>query len=767
MSITLKVLESNTSVGNVIHMNAGKLSTGYAYIITDSTRNIYSTAEKARNRCESIIDKNAMYSIKSGTAAKILKINNYNGYITVNIKCGSKTAWIYAGKLTNKNPNSRYPTFSWTKGPYLKFAGYDEAYIINRLGLKKSDIRTIQACENLSSNDTTINSRCIITGTRTEDNVAEGSNDMSSSSTASATMTANATNINTGEDETYDYAIKINPPYPYNILDHLGGNTEQAKNYLEQIDSNGINFRRLRNIFGMPYQFLPTTDCRVSANYTDNLEIAGYEFAEKILSRMPLLYITPGNTSFMGGSNENARGMLIGQIASIHKEAMSDDNALFETSLETMLGEYNGKLYTIMPAYSEYFSYVNPLCRAGAIFLDIAGSSLNDDGPKYGNNLISGKTTFANMNWGVCEGQAYELWKEEENTLDENVEDGEDPNSSSEESQNTETEETTKPKKAKFEEDYSEYFKKDENVLESYEKALYYGNAIAFYINSDSSFQDSFTNETTSTTLASTIDGLSDKAREIQFLIGTASSAVGEAFDKVDGTLSSIKTQIDNIVKSISGGNTIFTTIANSVKTIVSGGRMLFPQIWSNSTFSKSYNISIKLTTPSTDRISWWLNIYVPLCHLMALVLPRSEYINSYTTPFLIKAFYKGMFNIDMGIITEMTFNKGKEGSWTKDGLPTVVDVSFTIQDLYIAMGMTSTEKMFKGLTLQNVAEMDYIANLCGININEPDVFRMVNLWCAFNITNKVYDFIPNLSLGIERSIANSVINSYNNFWMN
>lgn len=240
---------------------------------------------------------------------------------------------------------------------------------------------------------------------------------------------------------------------------------------------------------------------------------------------------------------------------------------------------------------------------------------------------------------------------------------------------------------------------------------------------------------------------------------------VGEAFDKVDGTLGPIKQQIDNIVNKIAGGNSIFTTIANSVKTIVSGGRLQFPQIWSNSSFSKSYSISIKLNTPNTDRVSWWLNIYVPLCHLMGLILPRSEYINSYTTPFIVKAFYKGMFNIDMGIITEMTFTKGKEGSWTKDGLPTVVDVSFTIQDLYSTMSMTSTESMFKGKTLQNVAEMDYIANLCGININEPDTFRMIRLWCAFNISNRVYDFIPNLEMGVEKYIGNRVLSVYNNFW--
>ena len=47
------------------------------------------------------------------------------------------------------------------------------------------------------------------------------------------------------------------------------------------------------------------------------------------------------------------------------------------------------------------------------------------------------------------------------------------------------------------------------------------------------------------------INALSDKAREIQFLLGTASSAVGEAFDKVDGTLSATKQQIDNIVNKV------------------------------------------------------------------------------------------------------------------------------------------------------------------------------------------------------------------------
>ena len=84
------------------------------------------------------------------------------------------------------------------------------------------------------------------------------------------------------------------------------------------------------------------------------------------------------------------------------------------------------------------------------------------------------------------------------------------------------------------------------------------------------------------------------------------------------------------------------------------------------------------------------------------------------------------MFNIDMGIITDMTFTKGKEGGWTKDCLPTVVDVSL-LYKIYIQLFLlTPAGSLLKSNTMQNIAEMDYLANTCGVNINEPDVLRMV-----------------------------------------
>lgn len=728
-----------------------------------------------------------MYTIKRSVYVKILSyLQVYGGRKVFKVQCANKIGYI---------PVNDYPY-------YLGFLREEKA---KELGLKVRKYDNTNGGYTSITAGSNINPDALVAGSSTNTSGAEDSDSSSSSGSISSSGGSSSGGGSSGDiDVTYEYAVKPADSYAYNIGDHLNDIAEKGYNdFLNQIESSGINYNNLRNIFGAPYQFLPTTDCRIVNNFSDDLEAAGYEFTEKILSRMPLLYITPGNTSFMGDSDENKRTALLGSL-----ESWSDGTLAAEAKaqLNDMLTDYSGKLYTLKPAYDEYFKYVNPMCRAGAMFLGIGDEEL------FGKNV-----KLKDMNWGINEGQAWDYYMSEDSTSDGTDGIAGSPIArTSQAASSARSIDITKYTTVTFyDEDGTELgacpatelglgkgvsellglpanetrdrfisnfvsfankltggsgdsgslFTNIADAFTDLQNFLYCQSVIPFYINSESSFQDSFSNETTESSLATTINALSDRAREIQFLLGTASSAVGEAFDKVDATLSSVKEQINNIVEKVAGGNSIFTTIANSVKTIVSGGRLLFPNIWANSNFSKSYNISIKLITPSYDKISWWLNIYVPLCHLMALVLPRSEYVNSYTAPFIIKAFYKGMFNIDMGIITEMTFTKGKEGSWTKDALPTIVDVTFTIQDLYCAMGMTSTGNMYKGFTLQNVAEMDYIANLCGININTPDNVRMAQFWCTFNITNRIHDFIPNFENRLTNAIGNKLLGMYNNFW--
>ena len=151
---------------------------------------------------------------------------------------------------------------------------------------------------------------------------------------------------------------------------------------------------------------------------------------------------------------------------------------------------------------------------------------------------------------------------------------------------------------------------------------------------------------------------------------------------------------------------------------------MVFPELWSDSDYDRSYSIDIKLRSPDADDVSIFLNIIVPYIHLMALTAPRDmdglANSNGYVAPFLVRAFSISMFSIDMGIITDLSITKGGEGNWTTgSGLPTSVDVSLTIKDLYKSMYMTKAtlnrNDSFFTKFIANDAEMEELMTLAGV----------------------------------------------------
>ena len=73
----------------------------------------------------------------------------------------------------------------------------------------------------------------------------------------------------------------------------------QMEDYKVALESMDIS--KLRGIFGLPYQFLPTTDCRIDNSETDS--VFGITYSEMIASRFPLLYITPGEPVFLSDIN--------------------------------------------------------------------------------------------------------------------------------------------------------------------------------------------------------------------------------------------------------------------------------------------------------------------------------------------------------------------------------------------------------------------------------------------------------------------------------
>lgn len=268
-----------------------------------------------------------------------------------------------------------------------------------------------------------------------------------------------------------------------------------------------------------------------------------------------------------------------------------------------------------------------------------------------------------------------------------------------------------------------------------------YGS-IPFYINAETSISESFSNDTTQSQLAGTVNGLSDMAREINFLLGYGSNALGADFDAFNQEdLNQNLENVNDIINKLLGKSSMLSNLSKNLVTVAHGGKMIFPEIWSDSSFSRSYQITFKFTSPDSDKLSIFLNVIVPCIFLLCLCLPRTVNTqpNNYIAPFLVRMIYKGQFNVDMGIITDLSITRGGDDqSWTIDSLPTQVEVSMGVKDLYSALSITSMDNPFGYDTINNTALMDYIGNMCGINIYKPDILRNIDIWYTQNFWSKV-----------------------------
>lgn len=280
--------------------------------------------------------------------------------------------------------------------------------------------------------------------------------------------------------------------------------------------------------------------------------------------------------------------------------------------------------------------------------------------------------------------------------------------------------------------DWSKYNNSVNSQLGSFVSGSEY---VCFYIESENQISESFSTSTGESMLASGFNSLSDMGKEVNFLLGSAASTEINALTNL-GTMP--LDAINQFVGKYSNPNGIVEKLRTSVSTLAVGGQMLFPEIWKDSEYSKSYDVTVKLISPDGDNKSIFLNILVPMYHLLALVLPRGLGANGYSSPFIVRGFYKGFFNCDMGIVTNLNITKGTEGAWNINGLPTQMDIQISLKDLYQCLSMTpqagpdGSVKAF----LKNTPFVDFLANSVGININKPALFRTMSMYGSMTGTN-------------------------------
>lgn len=448
-------------------------------------------------------------------------------------------------------------------------------------------------------------------------------------------------------------------------------------------DSDFVNIKSITGVFGLPYQFLPNTDPRLSQS--QNSQHIGYEYAEKIVEKIPLLFLAPGKASFMTKYSKKNKENVLEKLIGLGTG--TDDN---KNSLNDLITS-DGRYYTFEYDPTRYYKFVNPMCRIAARYMNLQDVVINGE-------------HLDNINW--------------------------------------------------------------ENFTRSGIKSIGdFGTytSIPFYVDAETSIHESFGNSTTQSMMVSTVNSISDMGKELNFLLGSAASLTGvDALARDPDMATNIQNVQDTISKLMGSGN-FLSNLSKHLGTVAAGGKLIFPEIWADSNLSRSYGCTLKFISPDASNLSVYLNVIVPLLHLMALVAPQSlkDNPNAYINPFLVRGIYKGFFNVDMGIITSMSVTKGAECQWTPEGIPTSIEVSIEIKDLYNVLTITNTDstKDWKFDTLNNTALMDYIANLCGINIYKPEISRMIEMWYVNNFENRVTDFFKvNIWSGMQQKVQNFIM---------
>lgn len=279
-----------------------------------------------------------------------------------------------------------------------------------------------------------------------------------------------------------------------------------------------------------------------------------------------------------------------------------------------------------------------------------------------------------------------------------------------------------------------------------------YRSSIGFFCNGSNAVTENISNGSTSvgSSLSGEINTASENYQKINYITGmgtggqfrNVSRGIGVGMQFANDLISKISnnfTTAKSFASSISGrslvktlakvglgaaGAAIDVTRLSATEDLGSwiqsfavsnGMKVVYPELWSDSSYSKSFSVSLSFISPYGDPLSIFKYVYVPFCALLCFGLPRQAAENGMVSPFFIRADIPGVTTSDLAIVSDISWTKGGSANlWTKDGLPRAIDVQLTIQDLYPYLAMT---KRFSFLSANPsfTVFLDNMSGMCSV----------------------------------------------------
>lgn len=489
-----------------------------------------------------------------------------------------------------------------------------------------------------------------------------------------------------------------------------GSKTEKALlALLNSTNSKTEKVMKMTNrFFGAPHQFMDSVDLRV---YEDsNL---GKSYSEKIMAEAPIVCFIPVLPKYLPDVSHEQKDIIKDTLGSFFSNVEDSDRDKIKKVIDDVLGDDEVMYFDTVPKYGEYTYYVNALCRVCAIYLGI------------GNNKGPNGTRYKYYNW-----ENYTWFDDYERKG------------------------TEKKTKNVFEKVLGKAKKVAKEITDDLSDSIFGKyNYVQFYANSDMGFSEEFSNDVGDSQLSSLFGTAEDYVKEFNFLTGAGATQgfMEKAASLLSGGLDALS--------EIGGKGNFIDRLLGNANQVIDGANLVFPQIWKDFKYGKGTNITIELKSPYGTKEAIYLNIIVPLMHLLALVLPRYATPNSFNSPFLVKAFCLGMFSYDMAIIERMSVVKGGQGAWTVDGLPTKIKVDLTLQELYSNLSMNKTTQVVQ--FFKNQGLINFLAVTCGVNVTAPNIVLKTE-----TIVGVISAVPKNLVEGIGTTIKQTIAEVAGHFYM-
>jgi hypothetical protein len=285
------------------------------------------------------------------------------------------------------------------------------------------------------------------------------------------------------------------------------------------------------------------------------------------------------------------------------------------------------------------------------------------------------------------------------------------------------------------------------------------GGAFAsFRVNYTGSVSESFSSSHSPSSIQDKINSTSANARNMKFDMAGGNVGDGAVAGVIQGVLGAASDVVAGVADSLH---------ISGLAALAGSALVDIPHKWDGSTSNLPRgNYTMELRSPYGNPVSQMINLYIPLCMVLATGLPLATGKGSYTSPFVSEFYDRGRCQTRYGMVESITVTRGVGNlGFNREGNAMGIDVSFSIVDLSsvlympiaqnISLASAAAMKLAAGTGSALVEGVAAAATVPGIFDDQSTFSDYMAILSAMGLSDQIYAW-KRFKLNLTRALADS-----------